>query len=107
MHHDTSHIREVFLYVVFDLMRDQVTFANRLFSIHEKMEFDDTIESAFSSNATIHIFDTRILTDDGPDTVLEFRILDLIEELADRRPTDVIDIVTHEQSSDEGRPVSC
>jgi len=60
MHHNTSHIREVFLYVIFDLVCDEVSLADSLLSVDEDMELDDTVESTLARDTDIHILDVRV-----------------------------------------------
>ena len=107
MHHNTSHIREVFLYIIFDLVRDEMSLANSLLSVNEDMELDDTVKSTLACDTKIHILYISIRRYRSADTILEFSILDLIEEFTHRRPTDMIDIVTHEQGCYKSRVVSC
>jgi hypothetical protein len=100
------YIFEVFFEFVLDLMCDQMPCPNGLLSIHEDMELNDTIESALAHDTSIDVFDVFIFGYDSSDCLLHIWIIDLIEEFSDGRPTDMVDIVTHEHGSDEGRPVS-
>lgn len=61
MYHNTSHIREVFLYTILDLMCNKVSFADGLLSVDEDMELDDTVESTLARDTDIHILDVRIV----------------------------------------------
>ncbi len=55
MYHDTSHIREVFLDIILDLVCDEVSYTNSLLAIDEDMELNDTIEATLTCDTEIHI----------------------------------------------------
>lgn len=107
MYHDTLHICKVFFDIILYLMSDEVSLADSLFPIDKDMEFDNTVESALSHNTGIDIFDSLISCYGVPDGLFHIRIVDLIEEFADRWPTDMVDVVTHKSSCYECCPVSC
>jgi hypothetical protein len=65
--YDTGYIGELFLDLIFDLVGDDMSLADGLFSIDEEMEFHDPIESALAYDTGIDIFDGCIASYDDSD----------------------------------------
>lgn len=105
MDDDTLHIGEVFFDLCLDLMCDEVSSTGGHLAIDEEMQFNDTVESAFSDDTSIDIFHIFIFSYDFAYFLFHTRIDDFIEEFTHSGPTYVIDVVAHEATGDKRCPV--
>jgi hypothetical protein len=107
MDNDARYIGKSFFDIILDLMCDDMSLPNRLFSIDEEMELDNTIESTLADDTGIDIEYFFVLRYIGADSGFHIRIIHFIEELTDRRPTDMIDVVAHKKRREQSCPISC
>lgn len=107
MYDDTLRTWECFLDLGLNLMSDEMSCTYSDLTIDEEMELDDTVKSTFSHDADIYIFDSCDPTRESAHCSFHIGIDDFVEELAHRRPSDMVDIVAHKSTRDQRCPVRC
>lgn len=107
MHHNTLNIFKVFFDLGFYLMSNNVSCTNGYLTINQEMKLDNAVKSALSNNTDVDIFDVWIILYCLVKVSLHRWITRLIEELTHRRPSDMIDIVHHEEARNDCCIVDC